>query len=319
MIPEPPLYSDLVLTRRSVMGDQSARSVQRRVRAGELRRLRRGVAVETGGVDPHRDTTFLRKVVAVAATRRRPAVFSHFSASAIWGLPHVGPWPATVDVIVEPNDRRRSKNGVVVHRDGRARLDLLEWGDHRVTSVAQTIADLARDGHGEAAVVALDYVLGEHCPPELRVTRDEVRGILDQYGKWGMTRARAAVDFADGRSGSPGESSSRVAIMRLGFPVPQVQLEQRLPDGGLALLDFAWPAEQARGRPLAGEFDGLVKYSDEGMLRGRSSADVVVAEKRREDALRRLGYDVARWTYDDVRDPRRLERILLAHGLRRRN
>jgi len=56
---------------------------------------------------------------------------------------------------------------------------------------------------------------------------------------------------------------------------------------------------------VIGEFDGRVKYSK--YLRpGQSASDAVVAEKKREDALRSHGWIVVRWTWADLEHPERL-------------
>ena len=58
--------------------------------------------------------------------------------------------------------------------------------------------------------------------------------------------------------------------------------------------DFCWE-EYA----TVGEFDGRVKYGR--LLRpGQDPGDVVFAEKRREDELRDLGREVARWVWDEL-------------------
>ena len=56
---------------------------------------------------------------------------------------------------------------------------------------------------------------------------------------------------------------------------------------------------------LLGEFDGAVKYGR--LLRpGESPGDAVVREKRREDGLRELGFDMIRWGWSDLDVPRTL-------------
>jgi very-short-patch-repair endonuclease len=61
-------------------------------------------------------------------------------------------------------------------------------------------------------------------------------------------------------------------------------------------VDFCW--EQAR---TIGEFDGKIKYGR--VLRGEQSVeDVLYQEKLREDALRDLGWQVARWIWPDLFD-----------------
>jgi hypothetical protein len=58
--------------------------------------------------------------------------------------------------------------------------------------------------------------------------------------------------------------------------------------------DFGYPAER-----MLGEFDGRIKYGR--LLQpGQSAGDVVFEEKRREDAIRAAGWQVARWTWPDL-------------------
>lgn len=122
--------------------------------------------------------------------------------------------------------------------------------------------------------------------------------------RWEHARA-----LADPRAESVGESVSRVLIAELGFAPPQLQIEFRLPDGRLARVDFFWPEIG-----LVGEFDGEMKYSRARDLSDLEPADVVIAEKRREDGLRALGHDVARWGWPELREPRALRRILEQAG-----
>jgi hypothetical protein len=72
----------------------------------------------------------------------------------------------------------------------------------------------------------------------------------------GVVTARAALEFADGRSKSVGESVSRVRMADAGLPMPQLQLNVFDGLGGwLARPDFCW---EELG--VLGEFDGQIKY-----------------------------------------------------------
>jgi very-short-patch-repair endonuclease len=64
-------------------------------------------------------------------------------------------------------------------------------------------------------------------------------------------------------------------------------------NGQIGVVDFLWE-EQA----TVGEFDGRLKYM------GQPNADVLYAEKRREDRLRALGLEVVRFGYHAVRGGR---------------
>ncbi len=59
------------------------------------------------------------------------------------------------------------------------------------------------------------------------------------------------------------------------------------------------------------EFDGAVKYA------GAEGRDGLIAEKRREDRLRALGYEVVRLTWDDLAHPERVLGAIRAALLRR--
>jgi len=129
--------------------------------------------------------------------------------------------------------------------------------------------------------------------PELR---DELLTIGGTFSRRPGSRvARLAVQLADGRSGSVGESLSRVLFHRHAIPTPELQHQVRLLDGQLlAITDFYWEAHRH-----VGEFDGKVKYT--ALLReGETPGDAVFREKRREDAIRSTGLGLTRWVFADL-------------------
>jgi len=108
----------------------------------------------------------------------------------------------------------------------------------------------------------------------------------------------------DARSESPGESYGRVVLDRIGVPAPVPQDE--VWDQGVLIghADFGW--EEFR---TLGECNGKDKYGR--LLRpGQTAADAVFAEKRREDALRDLGWQIVRWLWEDLYQPEELRRRL---------
>lgn len=62
-----------------------------------------------------------------------------------------------------------------------------------------------------------------------------------------------------------------------------------------------------REHHLVIEFDGALKYAGGGI--GQAA---LVAEKRREDEIRRFGYRVLRLVWSDLLDPARLLRLVRA-------
>lgn len=129
----------------------------------------------------------------------------------------------------------------------------------------------------------------------------------------GAGAARRVIGFANGLSGSPGESLSRVRIHELRFPAPILQ-QGFIDARGRIIVDFWWP-----GFNLAGEFDGLVKYHRAEYMSGQTIEDVVVKEKLREDRLRRVGPSVSRWIWAEASRVRPLDAILTQAGLPRRS
>lgn len=264
----------------------------------ELRRLRRtgGLAVLARGAyadpaDPRLRRPEDRHALLVAAAVPRvaaDAVVSHVSAAVLHGLPV---WAIALDRVHTTRPRRTSavRTGRLhVHTAPLRAEDVCEVGGVRATSVARTLADVARTAAFEQAVVVLDAALRRHL-----VTREELHAVLARMPRWpGVPAARRAVAFADPGADSPGESRSRVAMARLGVATPVLQWEVRSP-GGLVLgtADFGWPEHG-----WAGEFDGLVKYG----RTGQQAADVVVAEKRREDAMRTVLRGFTRWTWGEL-------------------
>lgn len=112
--------------------------------------------------------------------------------------------------------------------------------------------------------------------------------------------------FADARSESPGESRCRALIEELGFAAPELQKEIHLPRIGKARVDFWWPG-------VICEFDGMIKYTQG--FSGIAAEEVVQKEKLREDALRMLGYQVVRITWEELNNPQWLQRKLLWAGV----
>ena len=74
--------------------------------------------------------------------------------------------------------------------------------------------------------------------------------------------------------------------------------------------DFFW-----REHRHIGEFDGVGKYLDPHLLRGRTPAQALLEEKDREDELRRMVNGFTRWRTPDLAAPRLLYDRLVAVGL----
>jgi hypothetical protein len=171
----------------------------------------------------------------------------------------------------------------------------------QTTSLSRTLVDLARTAGFEEATVALDFALHHRL-----VAPDEVTAAVGRmaHARW-MGRARRSILFADGRSESVGESRCRVALHHARVPPPELQVEIRSVDGTLlGRSDFGW-LEQ---RSLM-EFDGLVKYVPADGS-GRAGAEILVAEKRREDSIRAAGCAMCRAIWADLKALAHLQNLV---------
>jgi hypothetical protein len=228
---------------------------------------------------------------AILPTISGDHVVSHRSAALLYGLPLPRGGFDKVHVSRPRHGGGRKNAAVIVHCAPSVPKTTVDGIS--VTSLARTVLDLARTETLLSAVVAGDAAL-KNCDPH------EVDAELASARGWkGVARARRAVGLMDGRSGSPGESRSRIMLCEAGFsPEPQVEIYDV--DGNfVARIDWL-----INGIVVA-EFDGKVKYT-EYLRPDESPGDVVFKEKLREDAIRELGYPVVRWTWADLAHPEEL-------------
>ncbi|WP_232512577.1 MULTISPECIES: type IV toxin-antitoxin system AbiEi family antitoxin domain-containing protein [Rhodococcus] len=258
--------------------------IRRAVRAGELERLEPGVYL-------HRDDSldeldrYRVRVRSVGAVLAPGTVISHESAAVLHGLALWKPDLTRVHVTRGRSGGGRRNANRHLHVAPLRPHDLSEVAGIACTSLARTVVDLACTLDFDEAVIAGDCA----------AARDAEFGsallcCLDESGpRRGIAAARRVAAFLDGRSESPGESLSRIRMHQAGMPAPTLQKEIRTPDGQfVARVDFLWEDEG-----VVGEFDGMGKYDEGGVEALRN-------EKRREDALRDLGFEVVRRTWPEL-------------------
>ena len=268
---------------------------------GELVRLRRGAYVRPGGEHQGHEDAHRLLVRATMPLLGPGWTLSHGSAGVLRDLPV---WPeALTHVHVTRPRAAGGRRRTTVHRHGCA-LDpdeVVEVDGWPTTDLARTVVDLSRSVPFEQGVAAADRALA------LGATVLELEAALSRAGRLrGVGAARRVVAFADGRSESVGESLSRVLLADLGL-APE-DLQHRVLDGPrlAGRVDFAWPSLR-----VIGEFDGRVKYGR--LLEvDEEAGDAVFREKRREDRLRELGWQVVRWVWADLAHPE-----VIAERLRR--
>ncbi|MEO8556526.1 MAG: hypothetical protein ABI474_07625 [Actinomycetota bacterium] len=263
--------------------------LRRLVASGQLFRPRTGCFVDSRLlVEAGPETRHALTARAVSRGYRSAHAISHISALVIHGLPLLNLTPDVVHLTLTGPGFPRTLPGLRVHpclpdtvarqRDGSCVVD-------PAIAIVQSAA-LAGVAAGVAAADAALYA-GQ-------VTKHDLQDALGvaRLGP-GRGNARIAVELGDARTESPGESWSRVLFVSLGLPAVDPQVEIRDERGRLVgRVDFLFRAQ----RTIV-EFDGLVKY---GRADGRQA---LVDEKRREDALRSLGYQVVRLTWRNLYDP----------------
>lgn len=231
---------------------------------------------------------------AVHACLRQPRVLSHASAAAVLGWPLRPRW-RTLQHLTRPDVMGgRTEHGVKHHVGRLGEPDVTEVSGLRVTALARTAVDLARECGFVEGVVACDLAL------RLGATREELSRVVAGMACWpGITRARAAAQLADGGAANPGESLARLLVLELGIGVPETQFEIRA-GAHCAFADLRVGAHLF-------EFDGKVKYlgREQGGFAGPTPEEALWAEKQREDWLRSLGWGISRIVWDDLFEPRR--------------
>jgi len=296
----------LTFSRDVLARGEDPRELARAVARGRLVRVRRGAYLPAARWQRLGETErYTLTILAAIGSGRVDPVISHISAAVLWGAPVIGPMPKLVHMLATEAAGTRTEHGCRKHAT-RHHDDLEVRGGLRMTSLVRTLADVAVDCPFVTAVGILDWAFAEHG-----LSAEAVLEHLRLLGvSRGLRRAERAIRFADGRSGSPGESLSRVRMHEAGLPAPELQHEFRDSAGLIGIVDFWWPEFD-----LVGEFDGVAKYVREEFRAGRDIADIVIAEKRREDRIRALGPRFARWGWDTAWPPYRLAAVLREAGL----
>ena len=305
----------LILTRENIQQGLTPKELARRCRSGALVRVRRGVYVDGGVWRVLKPWEQYRvRVSAAAETFVAPTIFAWHSAASVWRIPTVG-LRQPVHALTLQNDGGRSRAGVLRHYVPPARLKCVRRDGLFVTGRVRTVLDLAAFSPFVEAVVPVDHVLKPDVAQGLPALTKEklLAGIEGNYTVAAARRIRTAVEFADPRSGSPGESYSRALMWAAGFEAPDLQHEVRDGSGLVGYTDYYWD-----GVRVAGEFDGVEKYVKPEYLKGRTSSQVVVDEKDRENRIRALGSGVVRWVWADLMTAGQLDRKLVAAGVPRR-
>ena len=251
------------------------------LRAGVLRRLRRGMYVDAQRYAAADDVgKHLLHVRAELAAQTGEVALCGISAAALHGFA-LHDQDLSVVHLLRLDDGAGRRSGAVNQHRAKAVVDPDELAvvqGVRVVSPARAVWEVVCRSSLEGGVVTADSALrvaGLGLVPEVRALDERFAQVP------GSRRGRLALRLADHRSESPGESVTRVQCYRYGIPAPELQHEVVDVNGVVvARTDFWWEEQRH-----AGEFDGMIKYGRL-LKEGQTSSDVVVDEKAREDEVR---------------------------------
>ncbi|WP_375385688.1 hypothetical protein [uncultured Microbacterium sp.] len=262
----------------------------------------------------------LAHVIAVARDATGAGVVSHASAGVLWDLPLYRHSPAHVHMTLASPGRISSGRDVMRHLAPLPREDVVIRHGIRCTTLERTVFDEIRTLGAEASVACADA--GERLIGLRGRVWDEDAvawwrramnaRLLGVSGARGVRQARWVAAFANGRAQLPGESVSRLQLVRLGFGMPRLQVRVEGPGRKRYFVDFG--LDDVR---TFGEFDGKGKYLDEAMRRGLTLEQVLLEEKQREDWIRgTTHWRFARWGDEHIRTPEKLGAHLASFSIR---
>ncbi len=277
--------------------------IRQLVASGELRRLRRGVYEFVRHGEQLTPEERHRRLIDAVVLQRPDVVLSHVSAAVVHGLPL--PVKALTRVhVLQAATRWGTKRteSLFLHRIPHE-ASFVEVDGCRATPLDRTVLDLIRALDPHDGVAVADRALAQG------LAKETLLALMDREpGRRGNARARQIIEFANPAAESAGESWARWALARAGLPAPELQVRFFDPSTGreVARSDFYW-----RDQRVVGEFDGETKYGRL-LSPGQTTTEAVLAEKRREEGLRRLGEWVVRFVTEDLWQLDRLRQIVLS-------
>ncbi|MEO7058738.1 MAG: type IV toxin-antitoxin system AbiEi family antitoxin domain-containing protein [Lapillicoccus sp.] len=294
------------------------RQLARLASRGELILLARGWYA----IGPATSAATTHALLTRAMLRSHPkrAVAGHHSALQLLGLPTYHPDWSRARLHRTTPGSPRTRDGLSLGR--MISPDLVAappaGRDSPVTVIpALAVVQVGFSSHPMASLVAADAAVRRSL-----ITTAELGDVVKALSMHpGIGPVRTALGHVDGRRESPGETRLGHSFQLMSIPVTP-QFEVREP-GFLAFIDFV-----VDGTWVAVEFDGRIKYGralDPDDARGPqpSPEERLWREKRREDRLGEIGFEVIRVVWSDLDDldtlGRRVraavERSQLRHGM----
>lgn len=253
------------------------------------------------------------EIVRALAIQHPEWTFCSYSAVCLLGL-EVS-WRHLNVVHVCSATKPSARPGARIQRHRTEPAGAIDQGGISITPPIQTVTDcLLQTGFADGMPIA------DSAISKLGLTREQLMETVEKRA--GARNGRAVrtalttLQYADARAESGGESVARAVMIETGFSPDRLQYELTDPFDSTESMrtDFAWE-RQARELTL-GELDGLIKYTDQTMLAGRTTAETLVAERQREAHLSLYGHPLIRFTMNEVRSAGVLAKKLQTAGVR---
>ena len=253
------------------------------------------------------------EIVRALAIQHPEWTFCSYSAACLLGL-EVS-WRHLNVVHACSETKPSARPGARIQRHRTEPAGAIDQGGISITPPIQTVTDcLLQTGFADGMPIA------DSAISKLGLTREQLMEAVEKRAGARNGRvvrtALATLRYADARAESGGESVARAVMIETGFAPDRLQYELTDPFDSTESMrtDFAWE-RQVRELTL-GELDGLVKYTDQTMLAGRTAAEALVAERQREAHLSLYGHPLVRFTMNEVRSAGVLVKKLQTAGVR---
>ncbi|MDP9805690.1 hypothetical protein J2S70_000272 [Trueperella bonasi] len=207
------------------------------------------------------------------------------SAAILWGLPILNFPPKVVERDSLTNARTRLTRNQRTRRT-EAVPDVMKIGNILVTTIEQTIVDIACQHGGEAALIAADFALHNQL-----TSLERIEKVVRRQGqRAGIGNVRDVLKVADGRVESPAESRMRWRFYTSRFIIPEPQVI--IISGGKVYRVDGYDAHTRTVYEAVGKY----KYA----LYSGGQIQAFFEERNRDPTLRSFGFAVHRAQFDDV-------------------
>ena len=198
--------------------------------------------------------------------------------------------PPTIHCRVPGSSTRSAGPHVVVHRKGPSAT--VTWRGLVLSHPHVVLLELATLLEHDEIVAAVDRLIGRN-PPLPGITLTSISDAVTSFrGLPGAPALRRALGDARPGTDSPGESRTRLLLMRAGFPEPTPNLRVRDPDTGRPrYIDLAYPDQR-----IGIEYDGLHHQVNAGQWR---------EDHARRDSLASIGWTLRFLNANDIASPAR--------------